>query len=84
MQKAADVFEQEFLDMRAKMLILAASFDRIDRAEGSAEGDSRLDALQEALDILRAPGPGRAEKIQHLFSLPYHASWRDEFGLAPR
>jgi len=73
--EAAEVLNREFLEIRARLLQIAASLDRLDRAGGSP-GDPRLDGIRQALAILRADKPDRAEQIQLVFSRPYHAGWR--------
>jgi hypothetical protein len=79
---AADVLDREFLDLRAQLLQLAASLDRVQRAAGSADlRDPRLKQIQQALDILGSGQAGRAEKIQLTFSLPYQDDWREQFGI---
>ena len=40
-RKIAEVFDQEFLPTRAKILEVAAALDRLDRASGSLAADSR-------------------------------------------
>jgi hypothetical protein len=72
---AAAVLNREFLEMRARLLHLAASLDRLDRAEGSATDDGRLEKIRQALEILGDDEPDRAEKIQLLFSRPYESDW---------
>ncbi|MCL6501711.1 MAG: hypothetical protein K6T86_03425 [Pirellulales bacterium] len=79
-----EVFNREFLEVRGRILELAAALDRIDRAEGSVEHDPRCTQLRQALVLLAGPGPDRAERIQLVFSLPYAENWRDEFQLAAR
>lgn len=79
---AADVLEREFLVIRAKLLETAAAFDRLDRAEGDVAIDPRWKKLRQALDIIAANDPNRAEQLQLLFSLPYEPQWRSRFGLA--
>jgi hypothetical protein len=69
--KALDLF---FLDARARVLDLAAILDRIDRGAGPRE-DPRLAKLRQAVALLQAGGPGRAEKVQQLFSLDYDPNW---------
>lgn len=76
---AAEVLNREFLEMRAKLLELAASFDRLDRAAGSVDDDPRLAKLRQALAILNQPEPGRAAEIQQLFSLSYDPDWQQAF-----
>lgn len=76
---APEVLNREFLEIRARLLHVAASLDRLDRAEGSVLGDPRLEKICQALSILAAGESGRAEKIQLLFSRPYDADWMAAF-----
>ena len=78
---AAQVLDREFLELRAKILELAASFDRLDRAEGTVDGDHRWELIQEALQALGGSQPDRAQAVQLLFSLSYDPAWRERFGL---
>ena len=73
---AADVLDREFLEIRARLLHIAASLDRLGRAEGTVEGDPRLDAIRQSLAILSGPDEERAEQIQLLFSRAYDADWK--------
>ncbi len=81
---APEILNREFLEIRCKILELAASFDRLDRAEGNAAPDRRLDLIHEALDVLQGARPDRAEQIQLLFSRAYDDDWQREFNLAQR
>lgn len=74
---AAKVLDQQFLDMRSRLLDLAASLDRIGRGDGSPQvsRDPRLAKIHQALDILNNASPAKAEQIQKLFSLEYDPSW---------
>jgi hypothetical protein len=68
---AKAVLEQQFLEMRWRMLCLAADLDRIQRAEGGAAAlrdDPRAQKLRKAMDILASDAPNRAEQFQMLFS----------------
>ncbi len=76
------VLDREFFEIRAKILELAASFDRLDRADGSVDGDPRLSLVQEALAVLASNQEDRAEQIQLLFSRHYEDDWREKFDLA--
>jgi hypothetical protein len=75
---ATEVLDRDFLEARCKILELAATLDRIDRAPArhGEHPDSRLGQLRQALDALVEPGPGRAETIQRIFSLEYDPGWR--------
>ena len=78
---AAEVLEREFLEIRAKILELAASFDRLDRGDGSVARDPRMKLVEEGLQALQLPGADRAEKIQMIFSREYDENWRSTYGV---
>jgi len=75
------VLEQEFLPLRAKILEIAAGLDRLDRAEGDVRRDGRRERLAGAIRLLLEEAPGRAERVQLLFSREYDESWREELGV---
>lgn len=81
---ALEVLNREFLEIRCKILDLAAALDRLDRAEGSLEDDPRLAALRAALAVLTEREPERAERVQMIFSRPYDVAWQRTFDLASR
>jgi hypothetical protein len=61
----------EFLGIRCRLIELAASFDRIDRAGGVPAGDPRLAQIHRSLEVIAGNSPDRAEQVQMAFSLPY-------------
>ena len=83
---ATDVLDESFLEVRAKLLEVAATLDRIDRATDSAgalpeSAASRREKLTEAIQVLLSEQPERAERLQLLFSREYHPQWRQEMKL---
>lgn len=78
---SVDLLDREFLDIRASILSLAASFDRIDRAGGSVEDDPRWQQIQEGLSRLRSDDLDRAEQVQLVFSRLYKEDWSEQFGI---
>lgn len=78
---APDLMNREFLQIRAKLLELAASFDRITRAPGSVVDDPRLVQIHQALELLNSETENRAEQIQQIFSRAYDPKWRKSFGV---
>lgn len=78
----SEVFEREFLPMRAKVLELAAALDRIERAEPPPGPDPRSEQLRAGLELLLAPGDDRAEQVQLVFSREYDDDWQQQFGLS--
>lgn len=76
-QPAEDILDQTFLDIRAKILEIAAAFDRIERADvsNSIETQAQWQQLQAAARILVEGTSNRAEQVQLHFSDPYEAQW---------
>ena len=80
---AAEVLDREFLGLRMRLIDVAATLDRIDRAEGpvaqnTAAGQARLEKIRQGLQILSGDVPDRAEQLQLLFSLPYQNDWQKD------
>ena len=70
-QNAKIVLEQQFLEMRWRLLSLAADLDRVQRSTGGAEvlrADPRVQKIRDALAILGSETADRAERFQMLFS----------------
>lgn len=78
---AADLFNAEFLEIRAKILQLAAHFDRLDHAAGGISDDPRRAAIRTALGVLHEDRSDRAERVQLIFSRQYESNWRTSFGV---
>jgi len=81
---APEILNREFLEMRCKILDLAAAFDRLGRADGTAADDPRLARLREGLTIVLEEPHERAEHVQLLFSRAYDDGWREAFKVKPR
>jgi hypothetical protein len=72
---AAEIIEQYFMEHRAKLIDIAAFFDRWDRARDAkaaptGKDDFRVKALRAALEIARDDKPNRACRVLELFSDP--------------
>jgi hypothetical protein len=81
---AVEILNREFLEVRCKILDLAAALDRLERAEGSVADDPRVLRLREALVTLQSESEDRAEQVQMIFSRTYDDAWQDAFKLTPR
>ncbi len=79
-KSTTNIMDREFLELRARILELAASFDRMDRAQLPSD-EPRLERLRQGLQILLSDAPNRAEQVQLLFSRTYDENWRQTFGL---
>ena len=78
---ASAVLDREFLEIRAKILEIAASLDRLDRGDGDVRNDARYLQLLQGVDLLKETEEGRTERVQSLFSLAYVSKWRSNFGI---
>lgn len=80
---ANQALDRYFLKMRAGVLELAASFDRVECKENAAgaAGDDRMLKLRKAVELLSDDQGDRAERVQMVFSDPYDPNWRKKFGL---
>ena len=85
---AKQILDREYLEMRAKILELAASLDRMDRADNDCEKsiatDPRVERLAQGIEILQSDVANRAERVQMLFSLAYSDTWREDFQLTSK
>ncbi len=77
---AAAVLDRAYLDIRAKLLELAALLDRIERGRdaGRLQGDPRLQQIAAGIAALEQAGGDRAERVQMIFSDPYVPHWSDD------
>lgn len=75
---AKETLDRSFLDIRSRILDIAAGLDRVDRGSGgdSLRTDDRVNRIREALAALHDGAANRAERVQMLFSLPYDPTWR--------
>ena len=80
---APQLLARDFLEIRAKILEVAACLDRIDRGDGSVADDPRLAQIRAGIEALSADdGRGaRAEQVQMIFSLPYEEGWRKKWNV---
>jgi len=73
--------DREYLQIRAWLLQIASSMDRINRGDGEVSSDPRLAQIAKSLEVLKSKTSDRSEQIQKIFSLPYDEHWREEFGI---
>ncbi len=79
-----EILDREYLEIRARILALAACFDRLDRAQGDVNDDARMVAIRKGLQLLSETKDGRAKQVQLLFSREYQENWIEEFELQTR
>jgi len=85
MPSKTDLLDLQFIDVRHKLIDIAAFLDRIDRHPG--EQDHRYEALKNALPLLLTDRPDRARAVLESFSdhtttLPQSAPFQGASGAA--
>jgi hypothetical protein len=79
MRDAGQVIDQEFLQIRAKILEVAAFLDRLAAAGeiGPAHVD-KLQLLKSAVDLLQDDQANKAARVQLHFSRHFDPHWRQK------
>ncbi len=74
---AQSVLDRHYLEIRCRILDLAAMLDRVERSpDASAQlADSRMKLIKQGMNILLSSGNDRAERVQLLFSDEYVDGW---------
>ena len=78
---ALERLNREFLGIRARLVELAAALDRIERGQGSAAGDPRMEQIGRSLTVLAGSQPDRVAQIQRIFSLAYDPQWKAQYAI---
>jgi hypothetical protein len=84
MRNAEQVVEQEFLQVRAKILEIAAFLDRLDPQDAqdvSSVNAERLKLLRAGCELLLDADSDKAARLQLLFSRKYDEQWRQAMGV---
>ena len=80
---AEAVLSREQFKIRAKLIEIAASLDRIDRANGEVDDDPRMMEIRKSLEVLSGSNgdSNRAAEIQMIYSRTFDAEWKTHFEL---
>ena len=86
MRAASQILTESFLEVRAKLLEVAATLDRIDRSGEAGESlppeaQEQREQIDAAIEIVLSQGADRAERLQKLFSRQYETDWRQQMDL---
>ncbi len=71
------LLDQQFLEIRCKILDLAAQLDRLARGGEMAamEGNAKWALITKGIDLLGTTQTAKAQAVQELFSLAYDPNW---------
>lgn len=75
---AREALDNQFLEIRSRVLDIAAALDRIDQGADASklQGDQRLDQIRKGIETLLGDESDRARRVQMIFSDPYQENWR--------
>ena len=76
---ADEILDDSFLDVRCRLLDLAAALDRIDAAGEIEIGVEKRRRIDDAIELLGGDREDRAAAMQMLFSRDYDPQWRERF-----
>jgi hypothetical protein len=76
-RSAAQIIAEEFMIARAKIVELAATLDRIERASGNVEDSRNMQLLVQGMHILIDDQFEKAKRVQLLMSRDYNPNWQN-------
>jgi hypothetical protein len=78
-RSVSQILDRDYLELRGRLLELAAAFDRA--ARGTGVPDPRLNLIREGIGLIADDQGNKAERVQLLFSRSYSPGWRSELGV---
>ena len=83
-RSAERILADEFMVARAKILELAATLDRLDRASGNIEDSKPMQLLMQGIHVLIEDEPEKAKRVQLLMSRQYDPNWQKNLSVSKR
>ena len=80
-----ELVDREFLEIRCRLIDIAASLDRLDRSDAGTPivSDPRGTKLIEAIRLLTDSRGDRTRRVQMVFSDTYDGAWRSGRSVTP-
>lgn len=80
-RSAEQIVSDEFMIARAKILELAATLDRIERATGDVDGSRPMQLLVQGMNILCDDEVEKVKRVQLLMSRQYEPQWQSHMAM---
>lgn len=80
-RSAEQIVSDEFMIARAKILELAATLDRIERATGDVDGSRPMQLLVQGMNILCDDKVEKVKRVQLLMSRQYEPQWQSHMAM---
>ncbi len=81
-RSAEQIVVDEFMIARAKIVELAATLDRIERATGDVEDSKNMQLLVQGMHILCDDEVEKAKRVQLLMSRLYDPHWQSQMSIS--
>ena len=81
-RSAEQIVVDEFMIARAKIVELAATLDRIERATGDVEDSKNMQLLVQGMHILCDDEVEKAKRVQLLMSRQYDPHWQSQMSVS--
>jgi len=83
-RSATQIVADEFMIARAKIIELAATLDRIERASGSVDDSKNMQLLIQGMHILIDDQVEKAKRVQLLMSRDYEPNWQNLMSISKK
>ncbi len=83
-RNADKIVADEFMIARAKIVELAATLDRIERANGVVDDSKQMQLLVQGMQILCDDEVEKAKRVQLLMSRQYDPHWQSQMAIAKK
>ncbi len=83
-RSAEQIVADDFMIARARIVELAATLDRIERATGDVEDSKNMQLLMQGMQVLCDDEVEKAKRVQLLMSRQYDPQWQSQMSIAKK
>ncbi len=83
-RSAEQIVADDFMIARARIVELAATLDRIERATGDVEDSKNMQLLMQGMQVLCDDEVEKAKRVQLLMSRLYDPHWQSQMSIAKK
>ncbi len=83
-RSAEQIVADDFMIARARIVELAATLDRIERATGDVEDSKNMQLLIQGMQVLCDEEVEKAKRVQLLMSRHYDPQWQSQMSIAKK
>ena len=83
-RSAEQIVADDFMIARARIVELAATLDRIERATGDVEDSKNMQLLMQGMQVLCDDEVEKAKRVQLLMSRQYDPQWQSQMSISKK